>query len=244
MHNEEISLIKNLFYRLKEAEISSNSRDQNAEKIIKNLLDNQPNSPYYMIQTILIQEEAIKKLNAKINLLENKIISSKSKTNNKGFFSNIFGRNNNENDTFNNKQYYPNNLINTENNTPTLQSSDVSSNSFTRNPRGVSSIVGSNNNNSFLGNALQTATGVAGGVVMANMLTSLFHNSKNDDSSNSVNESSSATHLNNNDDHYSNSLPENNTHKDYCAFSDDDNVSDSSDINDFSEVYDDDDNLI
>ncbi|WP_343183221.1 DUF2076 domain-containing protein [Buchnera aphidicola (Neophyllaphis podocarpi)] len=241
MHNEEISLIKNLFYRLKEAEINSNSRDQSAEKIIKNLLDNQPNSPYYMIQTILIQEEAIKKLNAKINLLENKIISSKSKTNNKGFFSNIFGRNNNENDTLNNKQYSPNNLINTENNTPTLQSSDVSNSSFVRNPRGVSSIAGSNNN-SFLGNALQTATGVAGGVVMANMLTSLFHNSKDDDSSNLVNESSSAAHLNNNDDHYSNSLSENNTHKDYCAFSDDDNVSDSSDINDFSEVYDDDDN--
>ncbi|MDE5286110.1 MAG: DUF2076 family protein, partial [Buchnera aphidicola] len=77
---------ENLFKRLKETEIKSASRDESASTLIQKLVKEQPFSPYYMIQTILIQETAIKKMNEKIEELEKKILYLESSDNKKTSF--------------------------------------------------------------------------------------------------------------------------------------------------------------
>ena len=61
MQSEEQRLIDGLFSRLKEAEAHSASRDASAEERIAQHVSAQPAAPYYMAQTILIQEAAIKR---------------------------------------------------------------------------------------------------------------------------------------------------------------------------------------
>ncbi len=71
MQREEQELIENLFSRLKQAESQTAARDAAAEQLIKQHLQAQPGAPYYMAQAILIQEAALKKLNERVQELEN-----------------------------------------------------------------------------------------------------------------------------------------------------------------------------
>lgn len=64
MNSEEQTLIDGLFSKLRQAETDSASRDTLAEARIKEHLIQQPAVPYYMTQTILVQEAAIKQLDA------------------------------------------------------------------------------------------------------------------------------------------------------------------------------------
>ena len=73
MQSEEQRLIDGLFSRLKEAESRSASRDASAEERIAGHIKEQPFAPYYMAQTILIQEAAIKQLNDRIQALESQV---------------------------------------------------------------------------------------------------------------------------------------------------------------------------
>jgi len=73
MQSEEQRLIDGLFSRLKEAETRSASRDASAEERIAQHVSEQPSAPYYMAQTILIQEAAIKQLNDRIQALEGQV---------------------------------------------------------------------------------------------------------------------------------------------------------------------------
>lgn len=61
MKDEEKNLIENLFHRLKKTELSSSERDDMADNLIQNFVIKQPHSSYYMVQTLLIQETALKK---------------------------------------------------------------------------------------------------------------------------------------------------------------------------------------
>ncbi len=72
MQSEEQRLIDGLFSRLKEAGTQSASRDASAEERIAQHMKEQPAAPYYMAQTILIQEAAIKQLNDRIRALESR----------------------------------------------------------------------------------------------------------------------------------------------------------------------------
>ncbi len=62
MNSEEQTLIDGLFSRLQQAEKDSAPRDALAEARIKEHLTRQPAAPYYMTQSILVQEHAIKSL--------------------------------------------------------------------------------------------------------------------------------------------------------------------------------------
>ena len=73
MKDEEKKLIENLFHRLKNTELNSSEKDNEANSLIQDLVKKQPYSSYYMTQTILIQETAIKKLSLKVEELTNKI---------------------------------------------------------------------------------------------------------------------------------------------------------------------------
>ncbi|CAL4042429.1 Putative uncharacterized protein Yba2 [Buchnera aphidicola (Tetraneura ulmi)] len=174
MKTEEKILIESLFSRLLEVEKKSSKRDQSAEELIDSLIEKQKNAPYYLIQTVLVQETVLKKLNVEINELKKEITNFKEKVVEKdkktSFLSGFFKNNKNKNSNFNSlkkSNTIPKEYVN--NNIPSNDSVGST----------ATSGFSSSNNNTFLGNALQTAVGVAGGMVVGNMLTNMFQNNKN-----------------------------------------------------------------
>ena len=169
MQNQEQQLIDNLFNRLKQAESQGGARDAGAEQLIQQHLQRQPGAPYYMSQAILIQEAALKKLNAQVSELENRLAQAQQQPTQQqssgGFLSGLFGGGSRPA-----AQPQP-----AWNNAPPPQSAPQQAAAPAR-------------GTGFLGGALQTAVGVAGGVVMADMLTSMFHHSQPDEIVNIINE--------------------------------------------------------
>ncbi|WP_061717494.1 DUF2076 domain-containing protein [Pantoea trifolii] len=228
MQSEEQQLIENLFSRLKQAETQSGPRDAGAEQLIKQHLQNQPGAPYYMSQAILIQEAALKKLNAQVTDLENRLAQAQQQQapqqSSGGFLSSLFGGGSRpaaqQQPAWGNpppqQQYAP---------APQQQYAAPAA-------RGTG----------FLGGALQTAVGVAGGVVMADMLTSMFHHSQPEEIVNIINEpalpqvDNSLDTFNGND---SNNAFLNNDNSGW-----DNNVADNNDFGDFGGDYDDDDSFV
>ena len=179
MQNEEQQLIDNLFSRLKQAETQSGPRDAGAEQLIKQHLQSQPGAPYYMSQAILIQEAALKKLNAQVADLENRLAQAQQQQqapqqSSGGFLSSLFGGGSRQSAP---QQQQP--VWNSAPQQPQQQYAQPPQQQYAAPPaRGTG----------FLGGALQTAVGVAGGVVMADMLTSMFHHSQPEEIVNIINE--------------------------------------------------------
>jgi len=197
MNSEEQTLIDGLFSRLQQAETNSAPRDAQAEARIKEHLTRQPAAGYFMTQAILVQEAAIKSLDeqnkqltAQIQQLQAELQQAKAQAtapapSSGGFLSSIFGG------SARDPQPAPS------------QSAPVSSGGGWREP-GRSSFGGqppqqnygapqqgfaqqgyapqqqapAAAGSSFLGGALKTAAGVAGGVMLAQGISSLFHNNQ------------------------------------------------------------------
>jgi hypothetical protein len=70
MQSQERDLIAGLFGRLQQFE--SQPRDPEAEALIKDFVARQPASPYLMVQTVLVQEQALKAAQERIAELEAK----------------------------------------------------------------------------------------------------------------------------------------------------------------------------
>ncbi len=68
MSPEERSLVTELFDRL--ATLEDAQRDPQAERLIKDGLRQAPNAPYALVQTVLVQDEALKRADARIRELE------------------------------------------------------------------------------------------------------------------------------------------------------------------------------
>ncbi|MBK4775939.1 DUF2076 domain-containing protein (plasmid) [Candidatus Pantoea edessiphila] len=164
MQFEEKNLIEKLFQRLKKAEDNLSTRDIEAEKQIQESIKLQPAAPYYMVQSLLIQEAALNKLNQEIIKLKNDICQLQSINHNKGktFLGKLFSRNGSSNE-----------------NTTGLQSPVAENNNqvVSNKPNYNSPISPRSGGTSFMSGALQTAAGVAGGVVIGNMLSNMFHHS-------------------------------------------------------------------
>ncbi|MBS0879687.1 DUF2076 domain-containing protein [Pantoea sp. JGM49] len=179
MQNEEQQLIDNLFSRLKQAETQSGPRDAGAEQLIKQHLQSQPGAPYYMSQAILIQEAALKKLNAQVADLENRLAQAQQQQqqapqqSSGGFLSSLFGGGSRQSAP---QQQQP--VWGSAPQQPQQQYAQPQQQYAAPPARGTG----------FLGGALQTAVGVAGGVVMADMLTSMFHHSQPEEIVNIINE--------------------------------------------------------
>nr|WP_314568469.1 DUF2076 domain-containing protein [uncultured Pseudomonas sp.] len=192
MNSEEQTLIDGLFSRLQQAETDSAPRDAQAEARIKEHMTRQPAAGYYMTQSILVQEHALKTLDAQnkqqaqqIQQLQEEVQRAKSAqpaaSGGGGFLSSIFGGGGSRD-------------------SQPAQSAPASSGGGWREPARPSfgqpapqqnygapqqnyqqpqaapaAPIGSG----FLGGALKTAAGVAGGVMLAEGISSLFnHNSQ------------------------------------------------------------------
>lgn len=173
MQREEQQLIENLFSRLKQAESQSSPRDATAEQLISQQIQQQPAAPYYMAQAIIIQEAAMKQLNSRVSELEAQLASARqpsAQQSSGGFLSGLFGGGSARQQP---AQASPSAWGNTPQQSNTYAPQPASAPSAGR---------------GFLGGALQTAVGVAGGVMMADMLTSMFHHSQPEEIVNIINE--------------------------------------------------------
>lgn len=220
MQNQEQQLIENLFSRLKQAGKQSGPRDAGAEQLIRQHLQNQPDAPYYMAQAILIQEAALKKLNARITELENNQAQQQAPQQSGGFLSGLFGGGSRQQQP---QQQQPGW------NSPPPQ--------YAQQPAAPARGTG------FLGGALQTAVGVAGGVVMADMLTSLFHHSQPEEIVNIINEPA-LPQVDENLDTFNGNDSSNAFLSDNSSWNDN-SFADNSDLNDFDNGgFDDDDSFV
>lgn len=180
MNSEEQTLIDGLFGRLRQAEDPAVPRDASAQARIAEHLQQQPAAPYYMAQAILVQEAALKRLDEQNKQLQAELkqaraqVAATAPSSSGGFLSSIFGSG-------------------TRDPQPQTQApASASTGGGWREPSrgfsqpGVAPQQGFNaapapapaarsGASSFLGGALQTAAGVAGGVMLAQGISSLFN---------------------------------------------------------------------
>ncbi|WP_139668330.1 DUF2076 domain-containing protein [Pseudomonas sp. F16(2018)] len=181
MNTEEQTLIDGLFGRLKQAEDPAQPRDAQAQARIEEHLRQQPAAPYYMAQAILVQEAAIKRLDeqnkhleAELKQARAQLEASRPSGSGSGFLSSIFGAG----------------ARNPEPQRPVAPAStstggwrEPAPQAYSPPPPqqgfGAAPTPARSGASSFLGGAMQTAAGVAGGVLLAQGISSLFnHNSQ------------------------------------------------------------------
>lgn len=166
MNSEEQTLIDGLFTRLQEAEHEGGLRDTDAELQIKNHLARQPAAPYYMAQTLLIQEAAIKRLDQRVRELEAQATEQqRQRSGNGGFLAGLFGGGQQSSTP------QPAQRPAGWGETRFSQSAAASAVPPASAQAGAAAAQGGG----FMRGALQTAAGVAGGVMVADLLTSMFH---------------------------------------------------------------------
>jgi hypothetical protein len=182
MNSEEQTLIDGLFSRLQQAEKESAPRDAQAEARIKEHMVSQPAAGYFMAQAILVQEAAIKRLDEQnkqlcqqVEQLQAELQQARKQTSapsgGGGFLSSIFGGSSRD----------------SRPSSPPASSGGgwrEPAPSFNAPPQqGFGAPPGNYGApqqqapaaSSFLGGALKTAAGVAGGVMLAQGISSLFH---------------------------------------------------------------------
>lgn len=180
MNSEEQTLIDGLFSRLQQAETDSAPRDAQAEARIKEHMTRQPAAGYYMTQSILVQEHALQSLDAQnkqqaqqIQQLQDELQRAKSAqpapASAGGFLSSIFGGSSRE------PQPAPSNSGGgwREPARPSF-SQPAPQQNYQQPQAPAAAPVGSG----FLGGAMKTAAGVAGGVLLAEGISSLFHHNQ------------------------------------------------------------------
>lgn len=164
MNSEEQTLIDGLFSRLQEAEHQGGLRDTEAEAQIKGHLARQPAAAYYMAQAILIQEAAIKRLDQRVRDLEAQAAEQqRQRSGSGGFLAGLFGGGQSNNSA-----------------QPAQRPAGWGETRFSQNAAAAPAasapgVAGATPGGGFMRGALQTAAGVAGGVMVADLLTSMFH---------------------------------------------------------------------
>ncbi|GGK00420.1 DUF2076 domain-containing protein [Pseudomonas matsuisoli] len=184
MQSQEQQLIDGLFSRLKEAERQSVPRDADAERAITGHVDRQPAAPYYMAQTILIQEAALKQLEQRVRDLETQAERNRqpaTEQSSGGFLAGLFGSGQRE------EARQP--RAGGGWNEPGSRSGIGNVSGFRQSPPPTgSNFGGARAGSGFLGGALQTAAGVAGGLVLGNMLMDMFGQSQPEEIVNVIND--------------------------------------------------------
>ncbi|AZF28774.1 DUF2076 domain-containing protein [Pseudomonas sp. R2-60-08W] len=182
MNSEEQTLIDGLFSRLQQAETDSAPRDAQAEARIKEHMTRQPAAGYYMTQSLLVQEHALQSLDAQnkqqaqqIQQLQEELQRAKSApaapASGGGFLSSIFGGGGSRD-----AQPAPSNAGGgwREPARPAFNQPAPQQNYQQPQPAAAAAPAGSG----FLGGAMKTAAGVAGGVLLAEGISSLFHHNQ------------------------------------------------------------------
>jgi hypothetical protein len=162
MDQNERQIIDELFGKLRQAETQSGPRDAQAEGFIREQVARQPAAPYLMAQAIVIQEQALAQSQARIQELEEQL-RSRPASGGGGLFGSLFGGGSQQrqpappssNSPWGNQQRQP-------------QVGDPRVAAYA-NPQYQQRQGGG-----FMAGAMQTAMGVAGGMLIGSALGSMF----------------------------------------------------------------------
>lgn len=176
MQSEEQRLIDGLFSRLQQAESNTAPRDAEAERVIQAHIRQQPSAPYYMAQAMIIQEAALTKLNAQVKELQqqNEQLQQQAqnaKPQSTGFLAGLFGGGSAQPEPARQSSQGSQPI-------PGSQAWGAQPQQQEYAPQQQAPAQAAPQAPGFLGSALRTAAGVAGGVVLADMLTGMFHHSQ------------------------------------------------------------------
>ena len=147
MDRTDQQAIESLFQRLSEAERSAPARDAGAEAEIARQIAAQPGAPYYMAQTIVVQQAALEQAEARITDLES--AARAQPAGGGGFLASLFGSGGGA------SRPAPR---------PRPQAAGPASAALGQQRQG----------GGFLAGAAQTAMGVAGGVLLGNAIAGMF----------------------------------------------------------------------
>lgn len=190
MQSEEQRLIDGLFDRLKQAETMTGPRDLQAQQQISQHIREQPSAPYYMAQAMIVQEATLKQLDQRVKDLENHIAqlqqNAGSRQSSGGFLAGLFGASSRNAPSPRGQFQAQQNHV-ARSNQPQEDYAPQQPPTYGQPSQAAPSRAGG-----FLGGALQTAAGVAGGVVLADMLTGMFRHSQPQEIVNFIDETPTA----------------------------------------------------
>lgn len=89
MNDQERQVISEIFERLEQ--VANQPRDAEAERFINERIQRQPYAPYAMAQAIVVQEQALKNLNEQVRALQAEVEDLRSRAQSGGFLSSLFG---------------------------------------------------------------------------------------------------------------------------------------------------------
>lgn len=146
MDQNDRQAIEGLFDKLAQVEQSAPARDSEAEAFIAQTIARQPGAPYYMAQTVVVQEQALNAAQHRIEALEAQLAQSQQAQG--GFLSRLLGG-------------------------PAAAPAPVQQSARRGVPQ-VRQGQQPGQGGGFLAGAAQTAVGVAGGMMLGNMLGGMF----------------------------------------------------------------------
>lgn len=159
MTTEERSMIEGLFQRLQQAEAQAGPRDAEAERLIQGLMARQPAASYLLAQVALVQEHGLRNLQTRVEELERE--QAERPQGGGGFLGGLFGGRSQG-------AAQP-----ASPGRPQAATGGGWSNS--RFPgQGAAPMQPGAQGGGFMAGAMQTAMGVAGGVLLGNAVAGLF----------------------------------------------------------------------
>lgn len=151
MDQHERQVIDDLFGKLHQAEGRTGPRDGEAEGLIRQHLEQQPAAPYYMAQALVVQQDALASAQSRIQQLEQQLAA---RPEGGGFLAGLFGGGGQP--------------------PARPQPQQPSSGAERYHQQAGRGPWGGRAGGGFLGGAMQTALGVAGGVLIADALMGAF----------------------------------------------------------------------
>lgn len=165
MYQNERHAIESLFSKLSAVEQQAGPRDPDADAFIRSRVSEQPGAPYYMAQTIVVQEQALTAAQARIEELEYRVAGAQARSDNRqggGFLASLFGSG-----TPRQPSAPP-----AQGGRPSPWGQPPASGLAGAGQAGMGAMP--SRGGGFLAGAAQTAMGVAGGVLLGNAIGSMF----------------------------------------------------------------------
>lgn len=91
MDTNDRQAIASLFEKLTQVERQMPARDPEADRFIGEAIARQPGAPYYMAQTVVVQEHALNAAQGRISALEAELAEARRAPQGGGFLSGLFG---------------------------------------------------------------------------------------------------------------------------------------------------------
>jgi hypothetical protein len=154
MDHQDRQAIEQLFGKIAQVESQSAPPDAQAAEFIRSQTARQPNAPYYMAQTIVVQEQALSAAHGRIQQLEQALANRPAGGG--GFLSSLFGGGQVRSQPH--QSFHPQPM----NGMPSHMAP------------GMRGMAPGRGGGGFLAGAAQTAMGVAGGMMLGNMLAGAF----------------------------------------------------------------------